>query len=216
MINIAAYLRYVWLLHKTRPRRYRVLFETIYRQKSLCLVEIGVFDGKHALEMIRTASVHHAVSKIEYFGFNLFEELTDELLEQENSKKPLPYAVIQQKLEQSGAKIRLFKGNTKQTLPASLDAIRYADFIFIDGGHSIETIRSDWSYLQTIMTADTVVIFDDYYENTAKEAAEAGCQSLIDQLDRRQYDARILEPLDRFEKAWGTLKVRMVSVKKAR
>ncbi len=215
-MNIAAYLQHVWLMYKTRPRRYRALFDAIYRHKCRRLVEIGIFDGKHALEMIRTASAHHAASEIEYYGFDLFEELSDELLEKEKSKKPLSYVAIQQKLEQSGAKIQLFKGNTKQTLPISLDTIRNADFIFIDGGHSIETIRSDWGYLQTIMTENTVVIFDDYYENSEKEAAEAGCQCLINQLDRRQYDVRILEPLDTFEKAWGTLKVRMVCVKKAR
>jgi len=213
-MNVLSYIRYKIRVYTMRPKRYRVLFDTIYQNSCKKIVEIGVFNGTHAIQMIQTASVHFSPEHIYYYGFDLFEELTEELLKSEGSKKPLTRDTIQLKLEKTGANICLFKGFTKNTLPQSIDVIGKADFIFIDGGHSIETISEDWKNVAKMMKKGSVAIFDDYYINNDREIEGLGCQTIVDQLDRNIYEVDILEPMDVFDREWGKLKIKMARVKK--
>ena len=215
-MNLINRLRFLFLTRFNRPRRYRVLFEMIYQHRYHRLVEIGVLHGVHARQMIQTATLHHSPNAIHYFGFDLFEDLSEALLQSELSKKASPYTRVQQRLEKTGAHIQLFKGNTKETLPQALPIIGQADFVFIDGGHSLDTIQSDWSYVKELMNSQTHVIFDDYYVDTTPALEGLGCQTLIDQLDRQQYEVHVFDQTDVFRKEWGVLKIKMAVVKKKR
>ncbi len=201
---------------RTANSRYRHVLETVYRHRCRTLLEIGVYNGVHARQMIETAGIFHPMHRIEYFGFDLFERLTSDDLDREFSKKPPAAADVARRLEETGAQVRLFVGYTSETLPTFVQEARRAgttiDFAFIDGGHSVETIATDWGHVRELMTANTVVLFDDYYTNTEPDVAGLGCQHLVDGLDRQRYEVEVLAPEDRFEKAWGTLKVRMARV----
>lgn len=171
-----------------------------------------MFDGRHAAQMIQTASLHQAAADVEYFGFDLFEDLTPELLEYEKSKQPPGRAQVQALLDATGARVRLFKGNTRQSLPAHAAGIGPVDFIFIDGGPSVETIRSDWDKVQPMIGPRTVVLFDDYYTNDEREVAGSGCQTILGGLDPAGWRVEVLEPADRFAKPWGVLEVKFARV----
>ena len=212
--NIRGYLRYRTLLLRTRPRRYANLFSTLYRNRCRSVVEIGTWDGIHGEQMIQTAALHHSVSDIDYFGFDLFEEMTDDALKGEFSKWPPAYADVRSRLGATGANIHLYKGNTRLTLPRAVDTIGKADLVFIDGGHSIETVTSDWNNVKQLMGIRTTVIFDDYYSNREAEVEGLGCQTLIDKLDSDTYEVEMLTPVDPFPKDWGVLNVNMVRVRK--
>jgi hypothetical protein len=60
-----------------------------------------------------------------------------------------------------GAKIFLFKGDTREVLPKVVNTLPMMDFIFIDGGHSLETMENDWRYAQVVMGLNTFVVFDE-------------------------------------------------------
>ena len=199
-----------------RSERYRNLLKTIYEERCRTIMEIGTYDGVHARQMIETANIFYPMNRIEYYGFDLFDALTNEDLLKEFSKKPPTYDEVKQKLEKTGAVINLYMGYSKDTLPSFLEENKdgkQIDFVFIDGGHSIKTIISDWNYVKRIMNDKTVVIFDDYYNNKESEASKSGCQSLINDLDKNIYDIEMLQPEDHFKKEWGTLRVNMVKVK---
>jgi hypothetical protein len=212
-MNVAKYVRYHTIAARIRPKRYRNLFRVIHERQCRCIVEIGTWDGVHAKQMIQTAAIHHPIETIKYLGFDLFEGLTDELLQKELSKRPPPFDKVQQLLAATGAQIRLFRGNTRVTLPSAVDALREGDLFFIDGGHSVETIRSDWSAIDRALRRDATVIFDDYYMNDPLEVPGLGCQTIVDALDRTKYDVTLLDPVDEFRKSWGVLKVRFAQVR---
>ena len=183
------------------PIRYRHLLRTIYNKRCQCIMEIGTHSGIHSRHMIDTANIFHPMNRITYYGFDLFEGLTDEDFQKEFAKKPPEYSEVKQKLERTGANVNLYKGYTKDTLPKFLEeneGRKQIDFVFIDGGHSIETISLDWSYVKRIIHTNTVVIFDDYYSNKEVKDSGFGCQALIDNLDRDVYDIEILEPMEHF------------------
>lgn len=213
MIPILEHFRYRALL-RAHPRRYANLFRTIYRNRCRKMVEIGTWNGVHAEQMIRTAALRHPVESVEYHGFDLFEDLTPEDLEREFSKRPPPQDAVRRRLERTGARIRLHQGNTMETLPAALDSLRGSDLVFVDGGHSPETVASDWHNVRQVLTSETTVIFDDYYHNDEPEVRVLGCRGLVDALDREKYEVELLEPTDSFLKEWGTLRISMVRVRK--
>lgn len=211
-LNISGRLTYMLQVWRMRPKRYANLLKVINENKCRRIMEIGVFDGVHATQMISVAKIFHPAEQIEYFGFDLFELLTEEELKQEFAKRPPVFHEVQERLEKTGANIHLYRGNTKATLPQLKNSLDPMDFIFIDGGHCIDTISSDWKSVKDLMTERTIVIFDDYFTNTEPEVKGIGCQTLIDSLDRNIYRVEILKPMDTFVHEWGILEVNMVKV----
>lgn len=195
------------------PERYSNLFRLILLNHCYNIVEIGVFDGRNARWMIETAQVQSPGWRTNYHGFDLFEDLNDDDLEREFSKRALPIAEVKDALDETGASVTLVRGNTIDTLPNHLfDIYPVPDFIFIDGGHSEETIASDWWHINKEIDSDAIVVFDDYYPNRHDAMAGLGCNSVIDALDRELYEVEFLQPVDSFEKDWGTLDIQMVKV----
>jgi Methyltransferase domain len=213
-MNVARYVRYHARAATLRPRRYRNLFRVIHERRCRCIVEIGTWNGIHAKQMIQTAAIHHPIETVKYLGFDLFEGLTDELLQKELSKRPPAFEEVQRLLAATGANIRLFRGNTRITLPAAVDALSEGELFFIDGGHSIETIRSDWTAISRALRPEATVIFDDYYMNDPSEVPGLGCQTIVDALDRTKYEVTLLDPVDHAPKSWGVLKVRFARVRR--
>ncbi len=195
-------------------RRYQALFVEIERCKARRILEIGTWGGGRAVEMIRKAQEFS--DEVEYYGFDLFEQMTDEIHDIEVSKQPPAREEVQARLQETPARIRLFQGFTQETLPAALEELPPMDFIFIDGGHAPETVASDWKYCQQLMHDDTIVIFDDYWPEGYKGDRAYGPQAIVDAIDRDQYEVEILPTTDRFEKDWGPLIIQFARVTKRR
>jgi hypothetical protein len=213
---LANELRYRHLMFTTRPRRYINLFRTIYRRQCRRLVEIGTWNGAHAEQMVAVAAARADVRGVSYVGFDLFEDLTEDQFRQEFSKRPPPFEEVDRRLRATGADIRLVRGNTRVTLPRSAALLHDADFVFIDGGHSVETIRSDFSAVSDAVRPGVPIILDDYYVDPGPELAGLGCQSLVNGLERSRYQVEVLDPMDVIERPEGPLRIRMARVQRTR
>lgn len=192
------------------PLRYKYLFEIIKNNKCKRIMEIGVLEGGIALQMIEEAKKNFAAEEIEYYGFDLFEQVDDKSDEYAHVKllPTLGLGTIKDKLEKTNAKIYLYKGDTKEILPKVIKELPKMDLVFIDGGHDIETIKNDWKYTQQVMGTHTVVIFDDYWNRE-----DAGCKKVIEDIDKTKFEVKILSIQDKFKEDWGTLKINFVQVK---
>jgi len=121
-------------------------------------MEIGTYKGETAERLIRAAQSNH--DQVEYYGFDLFARVpANEFFP--TSKDVPTLEEVKTRLDRTGAKIRLFKGDTRETLPSLVEKLPKMDFIFIDGGHSEETVRSDWENSRRLMHDRTLVVFDD-------------------------------------------------------
>lgn len=177
-------------------------------------MEVGTWNGERAMQMIEIARKFYHASEVEYYGFDIFELMRDETFVKEVSKKPPTMVEVEAKLHRTGAQIHLFKGFTESTMPSVLPTLPKMDLVFIDGGHSIETITNDWKWTQFAMSENTVVVFDDYWSGEWGKRKDAGCQSFIDSLDRTKFKVEILPIQDSFKKEWGTLKINFATVVK--
>ena len=167
--------------------RYNQLYKVIKFNKPETIVEVGTYTGERALQLIQWALKYKPYVK--YYGFDLFEDATSETDEAEfNGKKSHPIAsevalrLQTAKNEGLNFDFELHKGNTRDTL-YNEGPWRAADLAFIDGGHSVETIKSDYEALK----ACKCLVFDDYYtpdkQGVGPDTKKVGCNSLIDSLN---------------------------------
>lgn len=194
------------------PRRYKQLLNELDKTEARKIMEIGTWSGERARQMIEISKKHHDKKDVFYYGLDLFEDLTDEKFEKEISKRPPSKQEVQLKLEQTGANINLIQGDTT-TLPEEVwSSLPKMDFVFIDGGHSLETVENDWRKIQKLMHENTVVIFDDYWP----DRLDAGAKVTVDHISREYYNVEVLPIVDRFQKEWGELKIQFAMVKKVK
>jgi predicted O-methyltransferase YrrM len=154
--------------------RYERLLAAVREKQPKCIVEIGTWNGARALEMLNLAP--DAV----YYGFDLFESANEDTDRDEMNVKPHYYLDrVYERLD--GFHAYLFKGNTRETLP-HFRPERPVDFVWLDGGHSVETIRSDWENLKPHLADDAVVFFDDFYEGPI-DTERFGCNAIVAELD---------------------------------
>lgn len=148
------------------PKRYKQLADMIRHYKPKTIVETGTWNGGRAIEMALAAFEN--TDKVHYVGFDLFEEATEESDKYEmNSKAHNMVEAVELRLndfkEAMKAKNKKFtfelhKGDSKETVPAC-KAVKKADFAYIDGGHSYETVKADYENLKHI----PINVFDDYF-----------------------------------------------------
>lgn len=147
--------------------RYDELIAIAAKKKPGVLIEIGTHKGARA----KLLKVHCK----RYFGFDLWEYGDEENDRREsNGKGRSTMARAVQAL--AGSNFELIAGNTLDSLPAFCARGILVDFAFIDGGHSVKTIASDWRWVSGILAPGAVVVFDDYYE---PERKGFGCNRIV-------------------------------------
>lgn len=185
------------------PRRYAAVIQAIRALKASSILEVGTWNGERALSM--AAAALESASKVTYVGFDLFEKITADKSKAEfNAKAPTPEAKVRGKLEAFRAKHQgfsflLYKGDTRETLPKFLSGfgLRTIDFVWLDGGHSVDTIASDWVSCSRAVHAGGVALLDDYYSNVTPAFLEKfGCNTLVDRLRAKGLGVTILPTKD--------------------
>jgi len=193
-----------------KTQRYAQLTEELGRMTCRQIVEIGTWNGARARELASAALRRSGA--VSYHGFDLFEDLTPELLEEELSKQPPSQQEVEAGLKRFQRRIRLVpwrrrpfdlalhRGFTRETLPAlrAANPDYRADFVWIDGGHKVETIAGDWEQCSAMLAPDGVIYLDDMYGNE-ELATEFGCNQLIARLEQDpEWQVAVLPATDTF------------------
>jgi predicted O-methyltransferase YrrM len=152
--------------------RYEQLLTAVREKRPMKILEVGTWNGGRAVEMLNLCPA------ATYYGFDLFEDATRETDEEEMNVKAHHYVDrVMDRL--TGFDAHLFKGNTRETLAAFDEKI---DFVWLDGGHSIETIQSDWENVKRCLAPDAWVFFDDYYTGPEIDTNLFGCNLIVKDL----------------------------------
>jgi hypothetical protein len=187
-------------------QRYDFMLRGIDEIKPETLVEVGVFRGERSREMIRRALKHR--DSVRFFGFDLFEDMTEQLKEKEVSRSLMPSKMNELlkelKEEFPKAEIFLIKGDTKQTLPVMDIPI---DFAFIDGGHSYDTARSDLKEVLRMINYDSLVFVDDYSE----QSKNIFTKKVVDEVSSN-YLVEISGEVDSASPSYGSVDLRMARI----
>ena len=160
-----------------------------YKPKNV--LEIGVFCGvtsRNICELLKT----NFGSDFRYYGLDLFgstktssvDEIEPKFLENQkvsNPFKTIYYNFIKKEnlnskisvqnfLKKFSQNIELIKGDTRVTLEKV--PLSEIDFVFLDGGHSYDTVLSDLQKLYDNMKNNSRIVCDDFAGITKIESVE--------------------------------------------
>ena len=148
--------------------RYTNLLRLVRETQPKAIAEIGTWDGRRAVQMLNLSPTS------KYYGFDLFEDATLETdLEEFNVKAHHFRDEVLDRL--TGFDAHLYKGNTRETLKTFNEPV---DFVWLDGGHSVQTIKSDWENIKRCLTPGAVVLFDDYFTGPI-DITKVGCNETV-------------------------------------
>jgi predicted O-methyltransferase YrrM len=186
-----------------RPSRYHHVADTVRQIGAKRLIEVGTWRGDRAIEMMAAAS--ERPGRVCYHGFDLFEHMTESVAKAEfHVKENVSLEAVHSRLS-AWAKtatvlvdVILHTGDTRETLPifASMySPFRTFDFAWIDGGHSIETIRGDWTACRRLIKSGGVILLDDFYTGEAANPYR-GANTLVDEIRREGLRVDIFPEID--------------------
>ena len=166
-------------------------------------LEIGVFHGVTARNVCDLLFEIHG-NDFQFTGIDLFEKIgrvsKDELAPKTKFNNPLksiyykyivkldPYTIesVYKLLKKYKNNINIIKGDSNRVLKEiSLEKI---DYVFLDGGHKYETVRSDLNNLIDVINKNGIILCDDYNLTYAP-----GVKKAIDEyVLKRNFNLRIL------------------------
>ena len=160
-----------------------------YKPKNV--LEIGVFCGvtsRNICELLKT----NFGSDFRYYGLDLFgstktssvDEIEPKFLENQKFSNPLKTIYynfikkenlnskisVQNFLKKFSQNIKLIEGDTRVTLEKV--PLSEIDFVFLDGGHSYDTVLSDIQKLYDNMKNNSKIVCDDFAGITKIESVE--------------------------------------------
>jgi len=195
-----------------RGKHYRGLFEVIKEIVPANIMEIGTSSGQTAIGMIRVAGQFSEEDQIAYYGIDLFESGKPSQWELEFTGGYIPPAKadVEARLRaETAADINLVAFDSKLLHDVPAEERLKMDLIFIDGGHSLETVASDWEYAKSSMHEKTVVVLDDYFP----ELPFIGAKTVVDNIDRSVFDVKIMPEIDDYTHSFGRLRTQLVVVR---
>lgn len=133
------------------------------KNKPYRIVETGTHTGDRAAALIALAK-KLGRTNIEYYGFDFFEDTTDQIQQSEFclGAPPKSRDFARSKVTAAGAvKVQLAKGDSKNTLPQAAADIQLASVISIDGGGSVATIASDFANCLRFSYEGTKIIINN-------------------------------------------------------
>jgi hypothetical protein len=157
----------------------------VNEHKPKVFLEIGVFCGVTARNVCELLKEIHK-NEFRYVGIDLFgekasqNEITPNYLNKQKFSNPLKslfynfllrknlnsYESVQNFLKKFSKNVTLIKGNSNIIL-RNLD-LKDIDFVFLDGGHSFETVFDDLNsiYKKISSNKGAVILCDDYEDAT--------------------------------------------------
>ena len=180
-----------------------ILLQQIEIYKPRNFLEVGVFQGvtsRNVCEKLHEINRENFI----FHGIDIFEDTNDDIDNQEktikhnkisNPFKHLIFNIILKKdlfseesiynfLKKFKNNVRLYKGFSDTELP-KIDMSKI-DFIFLDGGHSYKTVKSDLSLILKGMKKNKIIICDDY------DQINYGVKKAVDELVNQVFEIKEL------------------------
>ena len=178
----------------------QIFIDLVKQQNPKNFLEIGVFTGVTARNVCELLSSINS-NDFFYLGIDLFEDFEDAiskevvpefLVKKQNFSNPLKSLVynflfkeklnsldsVSKFLKKFKNNIELKKGNSLSILPKT--DLKIFDMIFVDGGHSYETVKFELEIILKNIKNTCLVVCDDYSLQEATGVKKAIDESVIE------------------------------------
>lgn len=198
--------------YKLKVDRKSCIINDVKRLQPKKILEIGVHTGDFALRILNSISPT-SIESVHYVGVDLFSEMQD--LKNYNKEVSLwaesenfVYKKIKQKFPT--VHVQLHRGYSSKILVTLKEKF---DIIFIDGGHSFETVKNDWEVSsQSLLRKGGAIYFDDYCNSKQSLRSGFGIKKVVDNIDPEKWSVEFMKISDYFLKDWGVLSLKIIKV----
>ncbi len=172
-------MRYKKYFRKTSLKQKGVgdfFLEEVKNKRPKIFLEVGVFHGVTARNICELLYKIHK-DDFKYIGLDLFEENEEnksEVIPNTNFSNPLkniyfkyikkqnPYTkeAVEDLLKKFKNNVNLIKGNSNLVLK-KIDMSKI-DYVFLDGGHTYETVKNDLECCLEVIKSNGTILCDDY------------------------------------------------------
>ena len=153
------------------------LLKHIEKSKPKNFLEIGVFHGVTSRNVCEILSLLHG-NDFKFTGIDLFsndsELLKNEYIPNTSFSNPLktiyykyiirrdPYSLesVNKLLKKFEKNVNIIMGNSNEILK-KID-LNKVEYVFLDGGHSYETVKKDLDILSKVINNNGIILCDDY------------------------------------------------------
>ena len=203
-LSLQSNFKYKEYWRKSGLKKYfgQIFIDLVKERKPQNFLEIGVFTGVTARNICELLSLINN-GKFYYLGIDLFEDFEDAvstevvpefLTNKQNFSNPLKSLfynfLLREKLnslesvskflKKFGKNVELKKGNSLDILK-KID-LKIFDMIFVDGGHSYETVKFELGIILKNINDNCLVICDDYIHAEAIGVKKAIDESVREEL----------------------------------
>ena len=203
-LSLQSKFKYKEYWRKAGLKKYfgQIFIDLVKERKPQNFLEIGVFTGVTARNICELLSLINN-GKFYYLGIDLFEDFEDAvstevvpefLTNKQNFSNPLKSLfynfLLREKLnslesvskflKKFGKNVELKKGNSLDILK-KID-LKIFDMIFVDGGHSYETVKFELGIILKNINDNCLVICDDYIHAEAIGVKKAIDESVREEL----------------------------------
>ena len=204
LLNLQSSFKYKEYWRKSGLKKYfgQIFIDLVKDRKPKNFLEIGVFTGVTARNICELLSLINN-RKFYYLGIDLFEDFEDAISDEvvpefltnkQNFSNPLKslfynfllseklnsLASVSKFLKKFGKNVELKKGNSLDIL-GKID-LKIFDMIFIDGGHSYETVKFELGIILKNINNNCLVVCDDYIHAEAAGVKKAIDESVLENL----------------------------------
>ena len=171
----------------------KILFDEVDFYLPKNFLEIGVFQGVTSRNICERLSFINQ-NNFKYYGVDIFEDNNNILDEKEMTTKsnkisnPIKHFLynilfkenlnseksVRKLLKKFNKNVILYKGLSEKILPKI--KMSEIDFVFLDGGHSYETVKKDLSLILSTIKKNKIIICDDY------DQKDYGVKKAVDEL----------------------------------
>lgn len=181
----------------------QILLEAIQKKTPKVFLEVGVLQGVTARNVCELLNRIHQ-SNFKYIGLDLFGSGSKKINDLEftpiHNKISNPFknfyfnyilkvdlnshSAVAKLLKKFKNNIELHKGYSHEILN-KID-LKKIDFVFLDGGHSYETVKKDLNILLSKLSKSKTIICDDYNQSSY------GVKKAVDEIDKNKFKVSIL------------------------
>ena len=159
---VSFFYRRLFKRNEPGANRYRHLLNYLGQTYCEKILEIGVWRGDTSRLMI----LNSKNKQVEYHGIDVFETSTSDLVKKEVSLVADTMNSVLKRLKKISQSVYLYKGYSTDVFePIRIKGIKF-DCIWIDGGHSYETVKFDFEHYSQLLQKNGVIFIDDYSKDS--------------------------------------------------
>ena len=194
--------KYYWRKSGLKKPHGDNVLELINNYNPKNVLEIGVFCGVTARNICELLNKNHK-GLFSYVGVDLFgydksssdDEIEPLFLKNQKFSNPLKtlfYNYIKKEnlnslesvrdlLKKYDGKIKLVQGDTRKILDKL--PLEVIEFVFLDGGHSYETVTNDLKILEKKLKTNAIILCDDYDGKTKIDSVTNAINDFVNEKD---------------------------------